>query len=219
MKKLILIFLIFNLFNKGYSQKHNIDYYNNFLIEQHNNFFNSVTKKELWRDYESDIDNALEDIDNDLSRGSGMTFYEMNDLRIIKSRLTTLKLFGDGIAVGGYEKMFNTDTKNKILEIFPEMKFEYYSSFKNLNIYKISFKNYIVLAARHNNIGDLMKVSWYNSKRDCVTIKGYFNMFWGVYKIFWSNEQCRNIKNPKIIISGFDYLKNLDFIPSTVKPD
>lgn len=118
MKKLILIFLIFNLFNKGYSQKHNIDYYNNFLIEQHNNFFNSVTKKELWRDYESDIDNALEDIDNDLSRGSGMTFYEMNDLRIIKSRLTTLKLFGDGIAVGGYEKCLIQTQKIKYLKFF-----------------------------------------------------------------------------------------------------
>ena len=214
-----IFFLVFFslLYQILLAQKHTISYYENESQAIADRFYQTLPHKDLWRPYENEVEYLIEDMDTDLKSGSGLSFDDMNLVRHYKKILKTILDFGDGVADGGYNKMFNGKMLNDIREIFPAIKFENYEGNSCVIIYKITFLDYTVMVARHNERGILKKIYWWDSKNGCVTLGGNFNLNAGVYRQFWNNSECQSYKGSGIFIKNCEFVMAFDDNHSSVK--
>ncbi|MGI6409628.1 MAG: hypothetical protein ACOX0V_00085 [Bacteroidales bacterium] len=228
MNKLSVILILFYVINLNLVPSNSFCQSNKFVDLERKvdskiaNYFTAITTDDAWRPYENSLDELITQLQTS-KKSNQYSFSQEENLLINKwiKDLGIMKLFGDGIAIDGYEMMFNTDTKNKILELFPEITFEFYTSYNNcVSVYKITYDAYVVLVARHTNKNKLYNIGWENRLRNCSSIKGNFNMIPGVYKTFWINfKECPTVKSPSIVITSCDFVMDLTFSPSTVIPD
>lgn len=216
-KHIFLLVFFSLLYQILLAQKHSISYYTHESQVITDRFYQTLPHKDLWRPYENEVESIIDDMDEDLKSGSGLSFDDMNLVRHYNKILRTILDFGDGVANGGYNKMFNGRMLNDIQKLFPAIKVEKFNNNSCTIIYKITFFDYTVLVARHNERGVLKKIYWWDSKNGCVILGGNFNLNAGVYRQFWNNSECQSYNGSGINIKNCEFVMAFDDNRSSVK--
>jgi hypothetical protein len=193
-----------------FSQKHSIDSYKSSLNNISYNFKSNVKNEDYWEDEEKNISSLIEDADEDLKSGSGLTFSEMNELRIIKKYLRALQVVGESINPSN-DSHFNKRSLKYVQELVSGISLEFLFTELNVNVYRLRLDNYYVYLFYYSDGSYTMRtIGWklLNEMR-CGSIMGKLTVLSGVYKQFWNNSECLNKSNFK-----FKVLENT-FLMST----
>lgn len=200
-----------------FSQNHDISYYENKTETFKNQFYSNLLEEDSWRPFERSINELIDEIDQNLQKGSGYKFDEMNKLRLQRSILKTIADFGDGIASGGYIEMFDGVTLKEIKKIYPEIQSKVIISDTCITLYRITFKQYIVLVARHNDKGLLKQLEWWDNAEKCKSIGGSTNVVAGIYRPFWNNSKCLEYSGYGVVMTSCKTIMAFDNRYSPIK--
>jgi hypothetical protein len=204
--KFIGSFLIILLsFSPAHTQIHSQKYYSEKTNMMMEGFLNALVYESIWGTYESRIGDLLKEMEVDLSSGSGLSFEEMNEVRVYQSILNRIKDFGNGIATGGFWKIFNGRMLKRIKEVFPEITIESLKSSPCISIFRIRYMKYVVLAARHNDKGVMREIKWWDNSKGCKTLGGSFTVYPGVFRTFWHNNTCPENTGSNVVITSCSF--------------
>ena len=195
MKNFIIFSMVF--FSKViFSQNHSISEYESSLISISYNFKSNIKNEDYWQKENRTISSLIDDADEDLKSGSGLSFQEMNNLRVIKKYLSAFQVVGQCVNPSN-DSFFNRRSLRYVQEKVSGISFDYQFSKLNVDVYRLKIDNYIVFLFYYSNGGfSMRKIGWkLLNEMGCGSFMGNLTVLSGVYKQFWNNSKCLNKSN------------------------
>lgn len=136
-----------------------------------NNFKRYLSVRES-ESFENFIDKFNTDVSSYLEGGFGLTFEELNKVRIMKKFSTAFKSFYSALRYGSNMNTCSMKDTRLVMEYFPEITmniFKYYEG--TLIVYKIKVDQFCVFVARHTD-NSAIKTIYYTAKLGRSTRSG-----------------------------------------------
>ncbi len=209
--KNLIIFSLVCFSDLIFSQNHNIESYESSLNSISYSFKTNVKDKDDWEKEERIISSLIDDANEDLKSGSGLSFNEMNKLRVIKKYLSAFQVVGQSVNPSN-DSHFNRRSLRYVQEKVSGIEFAYEFSELNVDVYRLKIDNYIVFLFYYSNGGfSMRKVGWKKlNEMGCGSIMGNLTVLAGVYKQFWNNSECLNKSNFKFKILENSFIMNIE---------
>lgn len=213
----LIFFLSFSVII--FSQKHSIESYKSSLNSISYNFKDNVKVEDEWEDEERKIDYLIEDAEEDLKSGSGLTFAEMNELRVIKKYLRAFQVVGESINPSN-DSHFNKRSLKYVQEMVGGISLEYQFSDINVDVYKLRIDDYYVYLFYYSDGKYTMRtIGWkLLNEMHCGSIMGKLTVLSGVYKQFWNNSECLGKSNFKFKVLENTFLRSAEEYVYNDKP-
>ena len=207
----ILISLSFVSATDLFGQKNTISDYKSYLNSFSNSFASNVKDEDDWSQQAGRMSSVIEDAEEDLKAGSGLSFQEMNELRSIKKYLDAIYVVGQSINPDN-KSHFNKRSLRYLKEVVYGISFDYQFSELNVDVYRFQIDNYVVFLFYFGD-GDLSSrtIGWKKlNEPNCGSIMGKLSVPSGVYKQFWNNSACLNRSNFKFKVMESTFLMSLN---------
>lgn len=213
----LIFFLSFSV--NIFSQKHSIESYKSSLNSISYNFKDNVKVEDEWEDEERKIDYLIEDAEEDLKSGSGLTFSEMNELRVIKKYLRAFQVVGESINPSN-DSHFNKRSLKYVQEMVGGISLEFQFSDINVDVYKLRIDDYYVYLFYYSDGKYTMRtIGWkLLNEMHCGSIMGKLTVLSGVYKQFWNNSECLGKSNFKFKVLENTFLRSAEEYVYNDKP-
>ena len=196
--KYLIIFSLLCFSKVIFSQTRSMAEYESSLSSISYNFKSNIKNGDDWKKASRTISSLIEDANEDLKSGSGLSFQEMNNLRVIKKYLDAFQVVGQSVNPSN-NSHFNRRSLRYVQEKVSGVSFDYQFSELNVDVYRLKIDNYLVLLFYYSDGGHTgRKIGWkLLNEMGCGTFMGNLTVLSGVYKQFWNNSECLNKSNFK----------------------